>query len=249
MRSDVYPDNIFTTGPAVNTPRDGHAPDCEDRTVRLADVVRAAAHAAPELRPVFVDPDAVQRAVKAGEDVALYVATRDLLPPLIVERRSRVWRLDRVAYSGDDLPGSECNRSVGHWNPANQYEVFEVVSGRVLILSARSGDDLVTCNEAQRGSFVAIAPGSWHLTYAPYGPAIVDNAYSEPLHGRADAEKYFQRAPLPVTVRRQGKAIVGDARGRVTMHWTRCEARSLRLFELFRGRDSMSVDQLAALPP
>ena len=91
-------------------------------------------------RPFVLDERGL-RAAYDGEPAhashVLYEATRDRVPSCDVagETGRLTWRLDAIAYAGGLLPGTlEVSRSIGHWNPEDQWEVFEVVSGEVLLV-------------------------------------------------------------------------------------------------------------------
>ena len=66
-------------------------------------------------------------------------------------------------------------RSLGHWNPDDQVEVFEVLSGRVLILVAFPGDP-TSVSAANYGT----GDGGWTLTPADPRPDTGQLGYSFP---------------------------------------------------------------------
>lgn len=167
-------------------------------TTLLSDVLSRSSRAAPDLRPYF-HREAELRAL-APEHVC-YAAVRDAAAPVPMPARGETWHLDRVHFRGEDLPTGELNRSVGHWNPADQVEVFEVESGAVVIVvrEPRPGAP-VWLVRAAVGSTVSVPPGSWHLTYVPDGPATVTNVYSR--RAEPPAGKYFTRPPVRCGLRR-----------------------------------------------
>src|SRR6185437_509380 len=95
----------------------------------------------------LADREAALAAVAGGADPVLYRAWRGVLPPREstppAERDagpgSLAWLADLVVYQDGTLPGGEPFRSTGHWNPDGQLEVFQALSGRVLIVAAGVG--------------------------------------------------------------------------------------------------------------
>lgn len=112
-------------------------------------------------------------------DVILYEAERDLVPPVgCGGGNSKVWHLDRVSYSGKPLPSGELNRSLGHWNPASQVELFQVEAGRIIIILASPDLKVIAMTQCSVGELALVPPGYWHLTYA-LEPSVVTNIYGD----------------------------------------------------------------------
>jgi hypothetical protein len=164
-------------------------------------------------RAYFHDEARLRRAI-GRTDHLLYRADRDPLPPRAGTDdgagEPREWRLDRVFYPAEDLPTGELNRSTGHWNPAGQWEVFQVDRGEVVLVVRAPGPgrptELVRCGP---GTVLALLPGSWHLTYVWRGPAVVTNAYSVAAEHLRPGDKYFTRGPLRCGLRRdRGEVVV-----------------------------------------
>lgn len=153
------------------------------------------------------------RATVEDADHVLYRAQRDVLAPRSGAdghgRPPRRWRLDRVFYPAEDLPSGELNRSTGHWNPSDQWEIFQVDRGEVVLVVRAPGPgrptELVRCGA---GTVLPLLPGSWHLTYVWQGPAVVTNAYSVTAEHAAPEKKYFTRGPLRCGLRREGREVV-----------------------------------------
>ncbi|MFE0174465.1 hypothetical protein ACFWZ2_19290 [Streptomyces sp. NPDC059002] len=195
---------------------------------RLSDFFHKAEGSGPEA--LFADPAAVAAAVADGSDPRLYSAARDALAPRVTKpgRGGRLgqgfgatlWSADLVTYEGGTLPGGEPFRSTGHWNPADQLEIFQVFSGRVLMLTSvldESGDQsYVSYQECGAGELAVVPFGAWHLTYVLDGPAMVFNIYSGPADVAGggtgtDAAAYStfskyrsHRGPAEVTATRSG---------------------------------------------
>lgn len=179
-------------------------------TVQTLSLVLDGSDSAPaDCRVYFHDEPALRRAA----DRELYRAERDVLPPRdgVFDDGAgpRRWRLDRVRYPAADLPSGELNRSTGHWNPVEQWEVFQVDAGEVVLVVRAPGPgrptELVRCGP---GTVVPLRPGSWHLTYVWRGPAVVTNAYSVPVEPERPGEKYFTRGPLRCGLRRERGEVV-----------------------------------------
>lgn len=133
--------------------------------------------------------------METSSDLQLYRAYRDSLPPRQrLHPRPGIWRADVVAYEGIPLPNGEPCRSVGHWNPPDQIEAFEVLRGRVAMIvldSIKSNPQVLSC---EPGVAWILPPGSFHLTYATE-PSVVINIYNAPdLH--TDEGKY-ERGVVP----------------------------------------------------
>jgi hypothetical protein len=130
-------------------------------------------------------------------DRVLYQACRDVLPPVVI--KGRRWRADLVRYEPGALPTGELHRSLGHWNSPAQYEVFETVTGTVVLIVA-TPQGRVTYQVCGPGDLFAVPMGAWHLTYVLDGPAYVFNVYADEhdvphcKFGRDDAVRCWVRA-------------------------------------------------------
>ncbi|WP_159945677.1 MULTISPECIES: hypothetical protein [unclassified Nocardiopsis] len=74
------------------------------------------------------------------------------------------------------------NRSIGHWNTSAQLEVFEVLSGRALMIIAwhsASGAPMLNWQVCGHGDLVAVPFGAWHQTSVLDGPACVFSIYTD----------------------------------------------------------------------
>jgi hypothetical protein len=186
---------------------------------RLSDLVNKGDGRGPDV--FFADPAAVDAAVADGRDPQLYSAARDVLPRRVTKAGSAAgsWSADLVVYQDGTLPGGEPFRSTGHWNPADQLEIFQVLSGRVLLLSCLLGEfgdqPNVLFQECRAGDMAVVPFGAWHLTYVLDGPSMVFNIYSGPATAGGNgtrpsgahtaAEKYrSRRGPAEIAVTRSG---------------------------------------------
>ncbi len=117
----------------------------------------------------------------ADTDRPLYTAYRDILPP----RRTPdgPWFADLVVYEPGSLPGGELHRSTGHWNTPAQLEIFQCLTGRILMLTAIEIEGptgpQVRYQECGPGELAAVPFGAWHLTLVLDGPAAVFNLYTD----------------------------------------------------------------------
>lgn len=202
-------------------------------TRTLGDVLASSDQAPALLRVWLHDEPALREHLHSG-DRPLYTADRDVVPAREVrgvDGVMRTWRLDRVEYAGSDLPSGELNRSVGHWNPSDQWELFHVEKGEVIIVIRPVGGPVRLVRGAE-GDLVAVEPGGWHLTYVLAGPAVVANIYSVPAE--PPTEKYFSTPPLRVGLRREGDQVIpyGDDVEVETLRWAEGTARERVLGEL-----------------
>lgn len=171
---------------------------------RMSDLLPGDGPTGPEV--FLADVAAIQAASAAGSDQVLYCAMRNVLPPRITSpvpaddgSGGLTWSADLVIYRDGVLPGGEPLRSIGHWNPAAQLEIFQVLCGRVVMVTSGtsiSGRPFAQYQEC-RADDVAIVPfGAWHLTYVLDGPAVVFNIYTSPcgaLGPQSGAESEFAR--------------------------------------------------------
>jgi hypothetical protein len=188
---------------------------------RLSDLLPGDGAAGPEA--FLADQEAALAAVAGGTDPVLYRAWRDVLPPRDstplaqrgAGRDGLAWLADLVVYQHGTLPGGEPFRSTGHWNPDGQLEVFQVLSGRVLIVAAgagATGRGYVQYQECEAGDVAVVPLAAWHLSYALDGPAMVFNIYTSQGSGGAQAaagaSKYRSgRGPVPVAAVRKGSSF------------------------------------------
>jgi oxalate decarboxylase/phosphoglucose isomerase-like protein (cupin superfamily) len=178
----------------VVTPRE--APEAR----RLSDLLGVAPG------PAVRDEKAL-RAALIDADPVLYTAQRDAVPARSLPDGLH-WRGDLVRYAGGTLADGEPVRSLGHWNPPAQLEVFQVLSGRVLLLMGDDADPATIALAEYGPGDLAVVPRGWfHLTGAPWGPAEVFNIYTDRRHsgGTDVTAKYHTRTPLPYVL-----AMVGD---------------------------------------
>ena len=165
---------------------------------RLSDLVELAEH--PAVR--VLEPLSLRRSLLTGDPV-LYAAYRDVQTRHI-SPDGGTWRADEVHYASGALPSGEAVRSIGHWNTPDQIEVFQVLSGRVIILVAMADHpEYLSVAEYGPGVQCVIPPGAFHLTYSPWEPSVVFNVYHVPddADGRAaEHGKYERDTPPPFTV-------------------------------------------------
>ncbi|WP_256789591.1 hypothetical protein [Frankia sp. AvcI1] len=156
---------------------------------------------------VFADRSQVETALEAGDNPLLYEAYRDIAPA------RNGWRADLVVYQPGTLPDGQPHRSIGHWNPPTQLEVFQTLSGTTLMLVAgHRGDGSRYAHQVTtRAGDVAVVPfGAWHLTYVLDGPAAVFNIYTDihldpdEAHPHQDGAKYRRAAAPGLVVVRDG---------------------------------------------
>ncbi len=167
---------------------------------------------APAERRMYLYDEERLRAHLRSRDHLLYEAERDVVPPRPVRwptGEAVTWRIDRVRYAADPLPTGEPNRSVGHWNPVDQWEVFEVDQGEVAVLVRTAPDTPVEVVRCPAGHAVPLPPGSWHLTYVLAGPAVVTNIYSVARARTSTETKYFSRPTVRAGIRRGDDGLVG----------------------------------------
>jgi hypothetical protein len=133
-----------------------------DRTVHLSDRDRLAAQSRTSDRLLYT----------AFRDVDYRQVTGGVGSPM-------TWRGDRVHYTSGLLPTGEPVRSVGHWNPPGQIEIFQVLTGRVLIMVALPSEpDHLSIAEYREGEMCVVPLNAFHLTYSPWQDSVVYNIYS-----------------------------------------------------------------------
>jgi hypothetical protein len=203
----------------------GHRCCPQERTV--ADLLDAGTGAGPYV----VDRAALDAARAAGENPVLYHAYRDFLPPRDLSTGQCLPAgtpgydgacgtgylfADLVVYQRGTLAGGEPFRSTGHWNLPWQLEIFQTLTGRVLMLVAgHDGDGRPFRYErvCGPGETMAVPFGIWHVSYGLDGPAAVFNVAADlsALAGqgtsataRQDPAKYRRAEPVAATARRRG---------------------------------------------
>ncbi|CAO5174588.1 Glucose-6-phosphate isomerase [Frankia sp. AiPs1] len=160
---------------------------------------------------VFADRRQVETALEAGEDPLLYEAYRDVAPA------RHGWRADLVVYQPGTLPDGQPHRSIGHWNPPTQLEIFQILSGTTLMLVAGhrpDGSRYVHQVTTRAGDVTVVPFGAWHLTYVLDGPAAVFNIYTDihldpdDAHSRQDDAKYRRAAAPGLVIVRDGETVL-----------------------------------------
>jgi hypothetical protein len=145
-----------------------------------------------------LDPDDLRLA--GSHERILYCAHRDLvLEDASEDEAVAAWPLDCVCFTGGTLSTGEFIRSIGHWNPPDEWEIFAVVQGKVFMVVQSRGSSQVHVLSCVQGETYALLPGCWHTSYAPIANTIVVNRYStsdgpEP----SGPEKYRGRVTSPL---------------------------------------------------
>lgn len=189
----------------------------------------------------FADRPALEAAHGAGYDPVLYRAFRDFLPPRDISDDhcrppgtpgdeivggSGYMFANLVMYQAGMLPGGEFFRSTGHWNLPWQLEIFQTLTGQVLMLVGgrdREGQPFLYGQVCGPGEVMAVPFGVWHVSYVLDGPAVVFNVTTDltTLAGergfrqgppRQGPAKYRRAAPIAVTACRcdAGYRVVGS---------------------------------------
>ncbi|CRK55226.1 hypothetical protein [Alloactinosynnema sp. L-07] len=182
----------------------------------------------------LVNPKEVRAMLNHGIDPQLYLAYRDIIAPrpktgqpLNGAAGTHAWFADLVVYTAANLNDSpELGRSLGHWNTPAQVEIFQCLSGRVLMLHTNIDDDgrsTMDYHVCRAGDHVVIPFGAWHLTVVLDAPAAVFNVYTDVadlLTGHTsreavDSDLKYRVAPAPeLTITRTASkiAVVGSER-------------------------------------
>jgi hypothetical protein len=121
-------------------------------------------------------------------------------------------------YRSGTLPNCEPYRSTGHWNGASQVEVFQPLTGRILLLVAGTGlaRHYAYWQVCGPGDLALVPIGAWHLTYVLDGPAAVFNIYTDGIQRHdpgppaepAGGNKYDRGAAPMIAAQRRGESFV-----------------------------------------
>lgn len=182
----------------------------------------------------LANADAVRSKLARGINPQLYLAYRDIMSPRLkagqpsnVAMGAAHWFADLVVYTARRLTaGPELGRSIGHWNTPAQVEVFQCLSGRVLMLHTNVDDDGISTMDyhvCEAGDHVVIPFGAWHLTVVLDAPAAVFNIYTDVAdlltghtsRAAASSDLKYRAAPAPeLTVARTASsfAVIGSRR-------------------------------------
>lgn len=172
--------------------------------MHLSDLVRLAQHDG-----VRVHELARLRTAASQQDRILYRSRRNVQNRRVhlPDGEPVTWRADEIQYQCGALPSGEAVRSLGHWNPDDQVEIFEVLSGRVVIFVVFPADPTaVSAATYGPGDVCVLPPGVFHLTYSPWESSTVFNIYNETAHRTTGDSKYLGAAP-------PGRALVLGADG------------------------------------
>ncbi|WP_203856185.1 cupin domain-containing protein [Plantactinospora mayteni] len=147
----------------------------------------------------------------------MYDAYRDILPqrPACTDAEiGEGWSADLVIYPAGVLATGEPIRSTGHWNGANQLEIFQTLAGRNLMIVSGwrpDGSRYLYQHTSGPGDLVVVPFGAWHLTYVLDAPTAVFNIYADRLRpargpssraaGKDSQFKYGRRDPLRIAMR------------------------------------------------
>jgi hypothetical protein len=161
--------------------------------VHLSDLVRLAQHEGVRVHELARLQDAASE-----QDRILYRSRRNVQTRRVAQPAGEplTWHADEIHYQCGALPSGEAVRSLGHWNPEDQVEIFEVVSGRVVIFVVFPQDPTaVSAASYGLGDACVLPPGVFHLTYSPWESSTVFNIYNETAHRPTGDSKYLGAAP------------------------------------------------------
>lgn len=209
------------------------APHAATTVRRLSDLL--APHPTAHGKPAayLADPSATRALQARGHDPIMYEAHRDILAPRtpVDTTMTGTWYADLVVYHPGTLPGGEPHRSLGHWNAPAQLEIFQVLAGRVLMLTASHtprGRPSAFFQVCEPGTLAVIPWGAWHHTLVLDGPAAVFNTYTDlhqlqRCHSSRDAAlnpelKYRSQPPAEITAvtDHRGFRIISSQRAAAT---------------------------------
>lgn len=180
-------------------------------------------------------------------DFILYAAVRDVVAPWRLRReRDEDWRMDLVHYTGLPLPGGEANRSIGHWNPTNQVEVFQVLSGHPTLLSTSASVSSVQVAQLTPGDILMLGGGDWHVTFCPRGEAVILNVYSHQVDVETAGDKYFSKPPIPVGIQLSNGSFSVANPHTVPVEFREPDWRTQReaLWKIFTSNDTSAFREL-----
>lgn len=181
---------------------------------RLSDLLDAQPSVEEKPAVYLANPSATRALQNRGRNPIMYAAHRDMRTPRIPVGTTLTgpWYADLVIYHPGTLPGGEPYRSLGHWNSPAQLEIFQVLAGRVLILTAERNAERrpsARYQVCEPGDLAVIPWGAWHHTLVLDGPAVVFNTYTDlhqrrGTHSSRDAAlnptlKYRSRPPAQIT--------------------------------------------------
>lgn len=149
-----------------------------------------------------------------GPDRLLYCAHRNVRESEVApnskpsDSADVICALDSVCYAGGVLETNEVARSIGHWNPATQWEVFEVQSGTVILFLQQHPNADIHLIRATPGEMYYLSPGSWHTTYIAYAHAVVWNIYPLTETGSLKDKYSSDRKPPAITLQRSEYGMI-----------------------------------------
>lgn len=125
----------------------------------------------------------------------------------IMERklRNEILYMDFLVYNNerDIFPNGIVNRSLGHRNDENEFEVHQVIQGTVLSL-IKLDEDTTYVGVFKRGDYFEIPPGAFHCSYILEGPAIVANFYCNTFWGSDITKKPYFTSHNDISVKQNG---------------------------------------------
>lgn len=128
--------------------------------------------------------------VKDYDKTPIYLSSRSIMKRNI---KNTEFYLDFLAYNdnGNILPGKAVNRSLGHKNDIAEFEVHQILLGKVFSIFIGEGNKIYY-GVFQEGDYFEVPAGWFHCTYIISGPAVVANFYCNAFWASDYAKKpYF----------------------------------------------------------
>lgn len=110
-------------------------------------------------------------------------------------------------YEEDVLPNGTVNRSLGHNNDINEFEVHQVLNGIVLSLIRLNNNDIYL-GIFGKGDYFEIPPGAFHCSYILNGPALVANFYCNAYWGSDINKKPYFQSKNDITIEKHSNTYL-----------------------------------------
>ena len=251
-KSESVQDNYFMEGTTLGVSDESLKFSCSGKCLKSS-FTRVSRLAEKDVL-VYLDGGEQLRNSLRTQSGILYNSIRDLIPPYPFGDHKQNLHTDILVYNTGSLSQNEGFRSLGHWNPIDQFEFFVCLRGSVKMLLASPCSKILTSRTISEAQACFLKGGEWHTTYPLDSNSVVINFYNRRV-AEVECEKYSSAPPLEATILNSGEIVISDKLNATIVESPPSKSLSeiipgsnpVDLLSIIMGENEMNIDQLVSL--